>query len=170
MFQDFKVGHTNTGPIARIQIQERKAIRFAYIEHEGDYGAISFEKDIRALYGWAKASRVRPGFYPLGVFHDSPDRTPSQACRSEIGIPFSGHAEPGEGIKIRDLPSMKVAALSFAGPASKYREAYRELSEWISKNRYEWVGPSIETYTRKPETVGGETIIHTKIEAPIRKK
>ncbi|HLB68115.1 MAG TPA: GyrI-like domain-containing protein [Thermoplasmata archaeon] len=155
---------------AKVKVEQRKPVKLAYIEHTGAYDDIPFETYIGRLYGWAKKAHVRPGFYPLGVFYDSPGETPPEKCRSEIGIPISGEAPPEGGVRIREIPAMNVAALSFKGQPSEYRNAYRELSAWVSEHGYEWAGPSIEAYTKKPERVRGKTVMYAKIMAPVRRK
>jgi len=154
----------------KVKVETRKAMRIAYIEHTGDYGAIPFDRDIERLYGWAKERKVRPGFYPLGIYYDRPATTPPEKRRSEIGIPVYGDVKGDREIKTKEVPKMKVAAISFKGPASAYPAAYDALSAWVAENGYEWSGPSIEVYSKKPEKVGGQTIMYAKIEAPIRKK
>ncbi len=145
-------------------------MRLAYIEHTGDYGAIPFETDVRRLYGWAKAKGIRPGFYPMGIFYDRPDRTAPEKRRSEVAIPIYGTAKPEGDVKVRNLPAMKVAAMSFRGPSREYPDAYRTLGAWVEKNGYEWAGPSIEVYAKRPETKAGETIVYARIKAPVKKK
>jgi len=155
---------------AKVKVEQRKPVKLAYIEHAGAYDKIPFQTYIGRLYGWAKKAHVRPGFYPLGIFYDSPDETPAGKCRSEIGIPITGEATPEGDVRIREMPAMAVAALSFKGPSSEYRSAYRQLSAWVSENGYEWAGPSIEAYTKKPERVRGKTVMYAKIMAPVRRK
>ena len=156
--------------MAKVKVETRKPIRMAYIEHVGDYGAIPFAQYIERLYGWAKEHKVRPGFNPLGIYYDPPRTTTPEKCRSEIGIPIYGNARGSGGIKTKDLPEMKVAATSFKGTSSEYQKTYDDLSAWVAENGYEWAGPSIEVYSKKPEQVGGKMIMYAKIEAPIRKK
>jgi len=156
--------------MAAIKVEKRKPVKLAYIEHVGAYDRIPFQTYVERLYGWAKKAHVRPGFFPLGIFYDMPENTPPEKCRSEIGIPITGDASPDEDIHIKDVPAMDVAALSFKGPSSEYRSAYRELSAWVADHGYEWTGPSIEAYTKKPEQVKGKTIMYAKIMAPVRKK
>ncbi len=154
----------------KVKVESRKPMKLAYIEHVGDYGAIPFQRYMERLFGWAKANKVRPGFNPLGIFYDMPSTTPPERCRSEIAIPIYGDAK-GEGeVKTKDLPAMKVAAVSFKGPASEYPKTYDALSAWVAENGYEWAGPSIEAYSKKPEQVGGQTIMYAKIMAPVRKR
>ena len=141
-------------------------MRFAYVEHVGPYNKIPFKEYIEKLYGWAKEKHIRPGFYPMGLFLDPPTST---TCRSEIGIQIYNQAKPEDGIMIKELPKQNVATISHKGPSEEYPKTYQELNDWISTHGYQWAGPSIEIYTRKPKLVDGETFLYAKIEAPVEK-
>jgi AraC family transcriptional regulator len=156
--------------VAGIKMEKRKRTKLAYIEHTGKYSEIPFQRYFEKLYGWARENHVRPGVYPLGIYQDRPDDIPASELRSEIAIPVYGTAKPDADIKIKDIPAMKVAAISHKGPSTEYTNTYRKLNEWIAEKGYEWSGPAIEVYTRKPKIAGGETILFAKIEAPIRRK
>ena len=156
--------------MAKVKVEKTKPVRLAYVEHIGDYDEIPFQKYMEKLYGWAKEKHIRPGLYSLGIYHDSPDRTPPEKCRSEIGIPIYAEAESERDVRIKDLPAMEVATISHKGTASEYPKTYGTLSKWIEENGYEWAGPSIETYTKKPKVVHGKTIVYAKVKAPVRKK
>ena len=157
--------------MSEVKIKKTKGRKLAYIEHVGDYGSIPFDNYISQLYGWAKEKKIRPGFQPMGVFYDSPEKTPSEKCRSEIGIPITGEAklEPEKRIKIKNMPPMTVAMIKHKGSAKEYPETYRKLSEWIVQNGYEWAGPAIEVYTRKPEVASNGMIIYATVQAPVKK-
>lgn len=153
----------------RVKLEETKPVRLAYVEHMGSYDKIPFPQYMEKLYGWAKEKHIRPGLFSIGLYYDS-DRIASEKRRSEIGIPIYGEAEPEGDIKVKDLPAMQVATISHKAPSSEYPKTYETLSRWIVENGYEWAGPSIETYTRRPRTIGGRTIVYAKVKAPIRKK
>ena len=155
---------------AAVKIEKTKSMTIAYVEHTGDYGKLPFEEDMKTLYGWAKAKKVRPGLQAMGVFYDMPETTPPERCRSEVAIPIYGPGAPEGGVKVRKLPAMTVAATSHQGPASEYRKTYAALSAWIAEHGYEWSGPAIEVYSKKPEVVRGETILFARIKAPVRKR
>ena len=156
--------------MAGIRVEKRKRTRLAYIEHTGKYDEIPFQKYFEKLYGWAKENHIRPGFYPLGIYNHNPDVTPPEKLTSEIAIPIYGRGKPEAGLKLKELPAMKVATISHKGPSSEYHNTYQKLNKWIEEKGYEWSGPSIEVYTRRPKVIGSETILYAKIEAPIRKK
>jgi effector-binding domain-containing protein len=155
--------------MTRVRIEKKNAIKLAYIEHVGAYDKIPFNEYIPRLYGWAKENHVRPGFYPMGLFLDPLGCRPPEEIRSEIGIQVYGEARPEKGISIKELPPMEVATISHKGPSSEYPKTYENLSDWITQHGYEWSGPAIEIYTRRPKIVGEETILYAKIEAPVRK-
>jgi AraC family transcriptional regulator len=156
--------------MAGIKIKTIKPQKLAYIEHTGDYSSIPYDNYYEKLYSWAKEKKVRPGFKALGIFHDNPDKTPPEQCRSEICIPIVGEAESDEEIKVKELPTMEVAQIKHKGSSKEYKNTYQNLNEWITQNGYEWAGPSMEVYSKKPITKGEETIISATIQAPIKKK
>lgn len=153
-----------------VEIKERKPTKIAYIKHVGSYDSIPFDKYFAQLYAWAKEKKVMPGFMPMGIFYDDPNKTPPEKCRSEIGIPIYGDVKPKGNIGIKNLPGLKVAVIRHKAPAKDYPESYKKLSDWIDRNGYEWVGPPIEVYTKKPKIVGGESMLYVNIQAPVRKK
>jgi effector-binding domain-containing protein len=156
--------------MAGIKIKTLKPQKLAYVEHTGDYKSIPYDDYFNQLYAWAKEKNVRPGFKPLGIFHDNPEKTPPEQCKSEICIPIVGEAESDEDIKIKELPSMEVAVTKHKGTSEEYQNTYRQLNEWITKNGYEWAGPAMEVYTKMPKTVGDQTIIYANVQAPVKKK
>jgi AraC family transcriptional regulator len=153
-----------------IKIKTLKSLRLAYIEHKGTYSEIPYDMYYDKLYSWAKEKKVRPGMKALGIFHDDPDKTPPEQCRSEICIPIFGEVESDEEIKIKELPRMEVAQIKHKGSSEEYKNTYKTLSDWIESNGYEWAGPSMEVYTKKPKPSGDKTIIYSNIQAPIKKK
>jgi len=154
----------------RPKLESRKASNLAYIEHVGAYDKVPWEQYIERLYGWAKEQKVMPGFYPMAIYHDDPEKTTPEKCRSEIAITFKGRAREQGGVETRRLPAMKVAALSHKAPGSEFKKTYAQLSEWIAEKGYVVSGPPIEVYTKRPEVVGGVTILYAKVMMPVKKK
>ena len=85
------------------KIESRKAANISYIEHFGPYDGVPWENYIQRLYGWAKKQKVMPGFYPMGIYHDDPQKTSAEKCRSEIAITFKGKGKEENGIRTRRL-------------------------------------------------------------------
>jgi len=155
--------------MAPVKVEKRKAIKLAYVVHVGSYGSIPFDKMIGQLYGWAKKSKVMPGFYPMGIYATDPKMTPPEKNVTEIAISFKGDGKPEGDIKIRDLPEMTVASYSHKGPASEYQKSYDTLTSWITANGYTVAGPPMEVYSKKPEMVDGQMILYSKIMFPVTK-
>lgn len=155
--------------MATPKLEKREPATLAYVEHVGPYNKIPFNTVIPKLYEWVREAKVRPGFYPICVFHGDPKTTPPENLRTDLGITVKGSPKPSGDIKIRRLPAMTVATSSHNGPASEYQNSYDALTEFIRKKGYVLNGPPMETYSKKPEVVGGTTIIHAKIMIPVKK-
>src|SRR3989304_6982278 len=78
-------------PLVKVKGGGRKPMKLAYVEHVGAYGSIPFDRYFEQLYGWAKERKVRPGFHPLGIMHDSPKETPPERCRAGVAVPVFGY-------------------------------------------------------------------------------
>ncbi len=156
--------------MGNVKLEKRKSMTIAYVEHTGPYDKVPWEEYMKTLYGWAKEKKVMPGFYPLGIYLDDPEKTPKSKCRSQIAIPLYGKVKSEGKIKVRKLPSMTVAAISHKGPGEEFKNTYKQLTEWVEGKGLKWAGPPIEIYTKKPEVVGGKPILYAKVLAPVKKK
>jgi AraC family transcriptional regulator len=156
--------------MAGVKIKSLKPQKLAYIEHTGSYSEIPYDKYYDTLYSWAKEKKVRPGMKALGIFHDDPHKIPPEQCKSEICIPIFGKADSDEEVKVKELPSMEVAQIKHKGSSEEYKNTYKTLDDWIEQNGYEWAGPSMEIYTKKPKVAGEKIIIYANVQAPIKKK
>jgi effector-binding domain-containing protein len=152
------------------KVEKRKAANLAYIEHQGPYDKVPWEDYIKRLYGWAKEQKVMPGFYPMAIYHDRPETTSPEDCRSDIGITFKGRAKEQAGVKMRKMPAMEVATISHKGPGSEFKNTYAKLADWIEKKEYKISGPPIEIYSKKPEVHGDVTILYAKVMMPVNRK
>jgi AraC family transcriptional regulator len=157
------------GRMAGPKLEERKGSGLAYIEHQGPFDKIPWQEYIERLYGWAKQQKVMPGFYPMGIYHDDPEVVPPEKCRTDIAITFKGKAKEQAGVKVRKISAMKVATLSHKGPGSEFPKTYATLKDWIDKKGLKVSGPPMEIYSKKPEVVGGKTILYAKVMMPVAK-
>ena len=156
--------------MSRVKVERRKPLTIAYIEHVGRYDEIPFGDYIDQLYGWAKEKGVRPGFYPMGIFMDSPRDTSPEKCRSEIAVAIGGEPKGDDTVRVRRIPAMTVATISHRGTAEEYKDTYEHLERWMSENDYEWAGPCMELYTKKPTVEEGKDIVYAKILAPVDRR
>jgi effector-binding domain-containing protein len=156
--------------MAKVKLKNRKPSKLVYIEHVGAYDKIPYDEYFNKLFSWAKEKNAKPGFKSLGIFHDNPEKTPPESCKSEIGIPILGNPEPEGEIRVKELPAMNVAVYKHKGPSSEYPQSYGALHQWITQNGYEITGPTLEVYTKKPKVKGDQTILYSEIQMPIKKK
>lgn len=156
--------------MAKPKLESRKENDLAYIEHEGPYDKVPWDKYIEMLYAWAKDQKVMPGFCPMGIYLSIPENTPSEKLKSEIAITFKGKAKETADIKIKHVPAMKVASISFKGFGSEFKNTYSILADFIEKKGYVITGPPMEMYTKKPEVRDGVTTLYAKVMFPIAKK
>ncbi|MGD0818989.1 MAG: GyrI-like domain-containing protein [Methanomassiliicoccales archaeon] len=156
--------------MAKPKFEERKETDLAFIEYTGRYDKVPWDEFMPRLYAWAKEQKVMPGFYPMAIYYDDPNKVPSEKCRSDIGITFKGPANEVGGIKTKHMPSQKVAVLSFKGPGSEYQKAYEELGNWIDGKGYRVSGPCTEIYSKRPEMIDGVMILYSKIVMPVEAK
>ena len=105
----------------------------------------------------------------VGLDFDEPQKTPSEKCRSEIAITYKGKGKAQDGLKTKRLSAIKVATISHKAPGAEFKKTYAQLMEWIAKKGYVVSGPPIEVYTKKPEVVGGVTVLYAKVMMPVTK-
>ena len=156
--------------MTKVKLKKRKECIVAYIEHIGSYDTIPFDAFIKKLYAWAKEKKVRPGFKPLTIYPDDPATTPAKDLRSWIGIPIHSAAPKDPEVRTFTLTESAVATYRHAGPASEYSASYKVLIDWARSEGYEFTGPPVEYYPKKPKVKDGKTIIYADIHFPVRKK
>lgn len=106
----------------------------------------------------------------MAIYPDDPENIPADKLRSEIAITFKGKAAAKGNIKTKKLPAMKVATISHKGPGSEFKNTYGKLVGWIAEKGLVISGPPMEIYSKKPEVVGGQTILYAKVMMPVKKK
>ncbi len=156
--------------MAKVKVSSRKQSTVVYIEHRGPYDTVPWKPSIEKLYAFAKEHRLRPGFRPMAIYPDDPRTTDPAACRTRVAVPVRGTAR-GEGdVQVGELPASTVVTSPFEGTSADYDHAFRELAEWVRANGFEPAGAPVEVYTKRPEAVGGQTRIHSRLELPVRKR
>lgn len=156
--------------MAKVKTEKRKPFTLAYIEHYGPYDKVPWEEYLERLYGFAKANKAMPGFYPMAFYMNCPDETLPKNLLTHVGISVKGKPKESDDVKLRRVPAMTVATISHKGPGSDYPKTYAQLNRWIEEKGYRWAGPAIEIYSKKPEKVKGKTILFAKVMAPVKKR
>jgi AraC family transcriptional regulator len=114
-----------------ITIRAEPALRLAAMAHRGPYTQIGTAFD--RLMAWA-AARGLTGAQArfLGLYRDDPSTVPAQELRSDACVTVPAGVEPGDGVRILELPPTRVAVLVFKGPYAELEGAYRRIyRDWL---------------------------------------
>lgn len=80
----------------------------AYVRVVGPYGE-NYESAVQKLYLWAGAKGVTGEC--LFIYHDNPDITPADKCRTDIALVVPDDIEPSNGIEVTTVPAGSYAVL-----------------------------------------------------------
>lgn len=80
----------------------------AYVRVVGPYGE-NYEPAVQKLYLWAGAKGVTGEC--LFIYHDNPDITPADKCRTDIALVIPDDIEPSNGIEVTTVPAGSYAVL-----------------------------------------------------------
>jgi effector-binding domain-containing protein len=152
-----------------IKVKNTPAYNVASIEKTGGMGSEPLRSEFRELEKWAKKSKVKAGkyfcyFYEVGR---TPDKYRFEAC-----LEIRGNPEPEGKIKIKELPKLKVASVSFNPEKISPRLVYNGVYGWLKENDegYKEAGPfSREIYPGNPWT-SSWAWTRAEIQVPAEKK
>jgi effector-binding domain-containing protein len=153
-----------------VKVKDVSPMTVAFINMKGDFSQIpaAFQK----LYGWISGKGYKPVGPSIAVYHNVPGEVPDEELRWELRSRLSGEAaglEPdAEGLGVKKLGAVKMAATVYKGSYENIEPVYGALNAWVSANGYELNGPVEELYFNDPAVSGGEPV--TEIRFPVRKR
>lgn len=130
-----------------------------------DQGGQIVDKTLGEVEAFAKKNKIKISRAPyVRTFQWS-----QQAWKFEAGYPVEGKIKISEGgeVKISELPGGKAAKVLHVGPTEKTEAAYKEVEEWIIKNKKIKSGPPWELYLNSAATTKPENL-KTEIFMPIK--
>jgi effector-binding domain-containing protein len=154
----------------RIFTKTTELARVVFIQHQGSFAEIPSAMD--RLHTWAKEKDYTMVGPPVGIYFDDPNRVPEDSLRWEIEWPIAedvGETEPSDGIGVREVEPMLVAATYHKGPYDEVAKSYMALFGWMAQNGYEVAGPVREVYWSDPEKSAEEELV-SEIQIPVKKK
>ncbi len=99
----------------------------AYVRVVGPYGE-NYEPAVQKLYLWAGAKGVTGEC--LFIYHDNPDITPADKCRTDIALVVPDDIEPSNGIEVTTVPAGSYAVLrKTVGEKPQYGQFWNQLIE-----------------------------------------
>ena len=102
-----------------LKTQEINQKLLAYIRVTGPYGK-GYEEPIAKLYQWAETHSLAEG-ESIFIYHDNPEITPNEKCRTDICIAVPQGTAVPKGIELQVLP---------AGSYAYIRETITEKSQY----------------------------------------
>lgn len=136
--------HTNAAPppglLEPAGIEERPALRVAYVEQVGNFqdNAGIYDVLLQKLLDWALPADLWnfPDETLIAcIYPDDPSATPPEEQRLWFGITIPDDAEPPEGIRVLELPAGPHAVGRFSIPSDQFGSAWSYLyGEWIPQN------------------------------------
>lgn len=137
-----------------MEIQQFDASQFAYIRVTGPYGE-NYQPAIEKLYGWAGPNGLADST-SIFVYHDNPEITPSEKCRTDIGLLIPEKVDTHNGVELIAFDGGKYAVLrqTITDP-SQYKTAWDELIGEVVENGIETDSrPCFELYHSYDQQTG----------------
>lgn len=93
----------------KMETQNFAATKLAYIRVNGPYGE-GYEEPAGRLYQWAGIKGLA-GNTCIFIYHDNPEITPADKCRTDICLMVPEHTEVPNGIELQDFPGGQYAVV-----------------------------------------------------------
>lgn len=119
-----------------MEIKTFEASQLAYVRVTGPYGE-NYEPAVGQLYGWAGPNGLA-GNTSIFIYHDNPEITPAEKCRTDIGLLIEKPTTTPPGIELTDFEGGKYACIrKTITEKSQYGEAWEELLAQVVEQQFE---------------------------------
>ena len=109
-----------------METQHFAPTKLAYIRVTGPYGE-GYEEPARHLYTWAGINGLA-GNTCIFIYHDNPETTPSEKCRTDICLMVSEDTKVPRDIELQDFSGGQYAVMrQHITEKSQYPKAWDEL-------------------------------------------
>lgn len=119
-----------------MEIKTFEASQLAYVRVTGPYGE-NYEPAIGQLYGWAAPNGFADNSC-IFIYHDNPEITPAEKCRTDIGLLIDKTATTHPGVELTSFEGGKYACIrKTITEKSQYGEAWEELLAQVVEQQFE---------------------------------
>jgi len=155
------------GESMKVQVEQLKPMRVAYLRHIGPYNAVSSTWD-RLLTVMGKDGYLGGSPMMLGICHDDPEVTPPSKIRYDACITVDDDFQPVDNIQVQVVAGGEYARTTHTGPYSNLGKTYMEfLGQWLPRSGRELRNaPCFEVYLNDPQSTPPEELL-TDIYAPL---
>jgi len=158
-------------PSIQVTVKDTEPMTMAFLSKKGSYTQISTA--FGQLYGWIGQKGYIPSGPPMGVYFNAPGQVPEDQLLWELRSPIAGKVPPGgpdkDGLGVRQVAAIKVAATVHKGSFETAAKTYEALVVWIMQNGYDIAGPCEEVYLKDPSQTPPEELL-TEVRFPVRKR
>ncbi|WP_192891737.1 AraC family transcriptional regulator [Vibrio bathopelagicus] len=147
-----------------MKTQQFEPSKLAYVRVTGPYGQ-GYEEPSGRLYQWAEMKGLA-GNSCIFIYHDNPEITPNDKCRTDICLMVSDDTEVPSGIELKDFPGGQYAVMrqTITEP-SQYAKAWDDLMRKVIESGLETEDrPCFELYhSYDPQTQHSDVSFCTAI-------
>jgi AraC family transcriptional regulator len=158
-------------PSIQVTMKEVTPTTVAFISMKGPFSQMG--EAFGKLYAWIGQKGYIPAGPPSGLYFNAPGQVPEDQLLWELRSPIAGAVSPAgpdkQGLGVKRLERVRVAATMHKGPFDGVVQTYEQLGRWIAENGYEVVGPSEEVYLSNPQETPPAELL-TEVRFPVRKK
>lgn len=138
----------------------------AYTRVTGPYGE-NYEAAITRLYQWASSKGLSEG-ESIFIYHDNPEITPADECRTDICLSVPAGTTVSDGIELQELPEGNYASIrKDISSKNDFATFWGELIGKVVQAKLTMgEGPCFELYhSYNPETHTGDVSFYTAVRA-----
>jgi AraC family transcriptional regulator len=155
----------------QVTIKDSEPTVVAFLSKKGSYTQISAA--FGQLYAWTGQKGYVPSGPPVGVYFNAPGQVPEDQLLWELRSPITGKVSPSgpnkDGLGVKQVATMKMAATMHKGSFETVAKTYEVLAGWIMQNGYDIAGPSEEVYFNDPSQTAPDELV-TEVRFPVRKR
>lgn len=119
-----------------MKTQQFEPSKLAYVRVTGPYGQ-GYEEPSGRLYQWAEMKGLA-GNSCIFIYHDNPEITPNDKCRTDICLMVSEDTEVPSGIELKDFPGGQYAVMrQTITESSQYAKAWDDLMSKVIESGLE---------------------------------
>lgn len=152
----------------QVTIKDTEPMTVAFLAKKGPYTQIGAA--FGQLYGWIGQKGYIPSGPPMGVYFNAPAQVPEdQLLRSPIAGKVAPSGPDKDGLGVKQVATIKVAATTHKGSFDTVAMTYEALVGWVMQNGYDIAGPCEEVYLKDPSQTPPDELL-TEVRFPVRKR